>query len=70
MFINTQEHLERIKSVERFSDCLRVLIHCLMPTFHEHCSSLHQDEKQTDTVSILKRISVEVLKTFRENFYN
>jgi len=24
------------KSVERFSDCLRVLIHCLMPTFREH----------------------------------
>jgi len=29
------------KSAERFSGCLRVLIH-LMPTFHEHCSSLHQ----------------------------
>jgi len=27
------------KSAERFSDCLRVLIHCLMPTF-EHCSLL------------------------------
>jgi len=31
-----------IKSAERFSGCLRVLIHCLMPTFREHCSSLHR----------------------------
>jgi len=24
------------KNSERFSGCLHVLIHCLMPTFHEH----------------------------------
>jgi len=28
---------------------LRVLIHCLMPTFREPCSSLHQGEEQPDT---------------------
>jgi len=36
------------KSTERFPDCLRVLIYGLMPTFCEHCSLLHQDEKQPD----------------------
>jgi len=29
------------------------LIHCLMPTFREHCSSLHQGEKQPDTICLL-----------------
>jgi len=38
-----------LRSAERFPDCLRVLIHCLMPTFREHYSSLHQGEKQPDT---------------------
>jgi len=32
------------KSAEKFSGRLRVLIHCLMPTFHEHCSLFHQGE--------------------------
>jgi len=40
--------LKYFKSTERFSDCFRVLIHGLMPTFREYCSSLHQDEKQPD----------------------
>jgi len=31
---------------EKFSGCLLVLIHCLMSMFREHCSSLHQSEKQ------------------------
>jgi len=39
------------KSAESFSGCLSVLIHCLMPTFREHCSSFHQGEKQPDTIS-------------------
>jgi len=39
------------KNADRFSGCLRVLIHCLMPTFHEHCSSFHQGEKKPGTVS-------------------
>jgi len=34
------------KSAERFPGWTRVLIHGLMPTFCEHCSLLHQDEKQ------------------------
>jgi len=29
------------KSAEKFSGCLRVLIHCLIPTFREHYSLLH-----------------------------
>jgi len=36
------------KSAERFSGCLHVLIHCLMPTFRKHCNSLYQG-KQLDT---------------------
>jgi len=27
-----------------------VLVHCLMPTFREYCSSFHQGEKQPGTV--------------------
>jgi len=36
--------------------CLRVLIHGLTPTFHEHCSSLHQGKKQPDTKLLFWRI--------------
>jgi len=45
-----------INCAERFPGCLRVLIHGLMPTFCEHCSSLHQGEKQPDTKLLLWRI--------------
>jgi len=38
------------KSAKRFMGCLDSL---LMPTFHEHCNSLHQSEKQSDTVILL-----------------
>jgi len=37
------------KSAERFSGFdLRISIHYLMPTFREHCSSLHQGEKNPE----------------------
>jgi len=57
------------KSTEMFSGCLRVLIHCLMPTFREHCSSLHQDEKQPDTMDQDTETTRKHLSTFKKNVY-
>jgi len=41
--------LPRVYSLVGFLGNLRVLIHYLMPTFREPCSSLHQGEEQPDT---------------------
>jgi len=49
--------LPRVFSLKVLRGCLRVLIHRLMSTFREHCSSFHQGEKQPDTVSVLLVIS-------------
>jgi len=39
-----------------------------MPTFREHCSSLHQGEKQSDTVtSYFSFLIRKPLRTFKEN---
>jgi len=40
------------KNAERFSGYLRVLIHCLMSTFREHCSS--SGRKATQVILILQ----------------
>jgi len=49
----TKKEIEDFKSAERFPGCLHVLIHGLIPTFREHCSLLHQGEKQPDTKLLL-----------------
>jgi len=42
-----------IKSAERFSGCLRVLIYCLMPTFHERC--IHFIRAKSNLILIHKK---------------